>query len=298
MTLLGGGQQSLPQEKVGMHLFQTIKVFSSARPDIQSLYLNSALLFRAGRDPVPFQLATALQYLSSYCEFHQVAEQSNAALAATLLIPVARFDNRRVQLPTLRVRRKARLSTENIFQAPVWSENPKQLDRLLTLSCNAVGTKALLNSIFFEPDVACNICGAWLQGTFAFLDSDIVQDQQILLRVLMKRYPSLANLWLGASIIGAQTRFLQEARLGWWKIDLHAAAWTGTLMSFIQEPVFRLASGTEMLSRADECRLMYLSHDQYYTVPPLSPFAPFGSTAMADVNTLGVAQGTASNTKA
>ena len=100
----------------------------------------------------------------------------------------------------------------------------------------------------------------------------------------MKRDPSLGFLWLGAFIIGAQTRSLQEARQGWWKIDLNVAAWTGTLMSFIQEPVSTLPSDTEDISRADECRLMYLSQDQYYTVPPLFPFAPFGSTAITDTN--------------
>ncbi|KAH8654032.1 hypothetical protein BGZ60DRAFT_519508 [Tricladium varicosporioides] len=239
--------------------------------------------------PLPTQrhaasFTTALGYLSHYCEFHKVAQQSHAALAATLLLPVARFDNRRVQLPTPRVHHRARLNSETTCRAPIWSDNLIQLDRLLTLSCNAVGTKALLNSIFFEPGVACNICGAWLQGTFAFLDSDIVQDQSILLSVLMKRDPSLGFLWLGAFITGAQTCALQEARQAWWKIDLHVAAWTGTLMSFIQEPVSTLPLRAEDISRADECRLMYLSHSQYYTVPPLFPFAPFGSTAIIDTN--------------
>ncbi|CZT02787.1 uncharacterized protein RAG0_09806 [Rhynchosporium agropyri] len=228
--------------------------------------------------------AIALRYLSSYCEFRGVVEQNYAALAATLLLPVAKFDNRRVQLPTPRFRGKARVNKESTCKKPAWSDNLNQLDRLLTLSCNAVGTKALLNSVFFEPGVACNICGAWLQGTFAFLDSDTVEDQHALLRVLIKRDPSLGFLWLGAFIIGSQTRSLQEARQAWWKIDLHVAAWTGTLMSFIQEPVSKLPPGTEEISRADECRLMYLSYDQYYTVRPLFPFAPFGSTAMIDTN--------------
>jgi hypothetical protein len=53
----------------------------------------------------------------------------------------------------------------------------------------------------------------------------------------MKRDPSLGFLCFGAFIIGAQKRPLQEARMAWWKIDLHVAAWAGTLMSFIQEPV-------------------------------------------------------------
>lgn len=229
-------------------------------------------------------VTTALSYLSSYCKFHKVAEQSHAALAATLLLPVAKFDNRRVQLSMPRVYWKVRFNKEIICKTPVWNENLNQLDGLLALSCNAVGTKALLTSIFLEPDVACNICGAWLQGTFAFLDSDIVRDQHILLRVLMKRDPSLGFLWLGAFITGVQIRSLQEARQGWWKIDLHVAAWTGTLMSFIQEPVSLLPPGTNEISRADECRLMYLSHDQSYTVPPLFPFAPFGFTAIIDTN--------------
>ncbi|KUJ16076.1 uncharacterized protein LY89DRAFT_102789 [Mollisia scopiformis] len=281
LALEGGWNASIPSDKGPiLHSPWYTKLVSEKR----------FILSRGTKSrPLPFQhraasFATALRYLSSYCEFHKVAEQNHAALAATLLLPVARFDKSRVQLPTPRVRRKVRLNKESICKTPAWSENLNQLDRLLSLSCNAVGTKALLNSVFFEPGVACNICGAWLQGTFAFLDSDIVQDQHILLRVLMKRDPSLGFLWLGAFIIGAQTRSLQEARQAWWKIDLHVAAWTGTLKSFIQEPVSTLPPGTEEISRADECRLMYLSHDQYYTVPPLFPFAPFGSTAITDTN--------------
>jgi len=228
--------------------------------------------------------SAALAYLSSYCEFHNIFEQMHAALAATLLLSVAKFDNRKVQLPIPRVRQQQKATRKDICKTPLWSKNFTQLDKLLTLSCNAVGTKALLNSIFFEPGVECNICGAWLQGTFAFLDSDIIQGQNSLLRVLMQRDPSLGFLWVGAFIIGAQTRALQEARLGWWKIDLNAAAWTGTLMSFIQQPVSTLLPETQDILRADECRLMYLSHDLSYTVPPLFPFAPFGSTALSDTN--------------
>jgi len=228
--------------------------------------------------------ATALGYLSSYCEFHQVTELSHAALAATLLLPLARYDNRNIHLPIPRVSRKVRINQEMVCKTSIWNANLNQLDRLLTLSCNAVGTKALLNSVFYEPEVECNLCGAWLQGTFAFLDSNIMGDQKALLSVMMKRDPTLGFLWLGAFIIGAQARSFQEARQAWWKIDLHVAAWTGTLMSFIQEPVTSLPLGTEELSRADESRLMYLSHDQYYTVPPLFPFRPFGSTAIRDTN--------------
>lgn len=177
----------------------------------------------------------AVHYLSEYCRLHGIAEQSQAALAAALLIPVAKFDNKRIELPVPRLPRKATRGQERNQALPSWDRELPQLDRLLTLSCNSRGVKALLNSIFFEPDVACNIYGAWLQGSFAFLDSDKARDPHFLLRTFVKRDPDLGFLWLGAFITGAEVRCLQEARMGWWKVDLNAAAWTGTHASFIQE---------------------------------------------------------------
>lgn len=228
--------------------------------------------------------STAVRYLSEYCYRHDIADQSQAALAAALLIPVAKFDNRRIKLPVPLLPGKATRNQEKPQVLPSWDVEPQQLNRLLTLSCNARGVKALLNSIFFEPDVACNICGAWLQGSFAFLDSDKSGDPRILLRTFMKRDPELGFLWLGAFITGAEERCLQEARMGWWKVDISAAAWTGTHASFIQEPITKAAPDAQEISRADECRLMYLSHEPDHTVPPLFPFAPFGCTAMEDTS--------------
>ncbi|KAG6365547.1 hypothetical protein INS49_007158 [Diaporthe citri] len=232
----------------------------------------------------PASFSTAVRYLSEYCHLHDLAEQSQAALAAALLIPVAKFDTRRIKLPVPRLPRKATRSQEKPQVLPSWDMEPRQLDRLLTLSCNARGVKALLNSIFFEPDVACNSCGAWLQGSFAFLDSDKAGDPRVLLSTFIERDPGLGFLWLGAFITGAEERCLQEARMGWWKVDISAAAWTGTHASFMQEPTTKPPPDAQEISRADECRLMYLSHEPDHAVPPLFPFAPFGCTAMEDTD--------------
>ena len=51
----------------------------------------------------------------------------------------------------------------------------------------------------------------------------------------------------------------------------------------IQDPVSTLSPGTEV-SRTSEYGLIYLSHDQFYTIPPLFPFALFGSIAIIDSN--------------
>ena len=47
----------------------------------------------------PASFRTATRYLSEYCRLHATSEQSEAALAAALLIPVAKFDGRRIHLP-------------------------------------------------------------------------------------------------------------------------------------------------------------------------------------------------------
>lgn len=101
---------------------------------------------------------------------------------------------------------------------------------------------------------------------------------------MIRRDPDIGFLWLGSFITGGNDKALREGRAGWWNIDLGAAAWTGTLMSFIQMPVPQFATDTRSISRADECRLLYLCHDINYTIPPLFPFPPFGSTAIEDTN--------------
>lgn len=232
----------------------------------------------------PASFSNAVRYLAEYCHLHDVAEQSQEALAAALLIPTAKYDNRRIKLAIPRLPRKATCRQEETQVGPAWDMEPRQLDRLLTLSCNSRGVKALLNSIFFEPDVPCDSCGAWLQGSFAFLDSVKARDARILLDTFIQRDPGLGFLWLGAFITGTEERCLQEACAGWWKVDLSAAAWTGTHASFIQEPIAKARPDAQEISRADECRLMYLSHERDHAVPPLFPFAPFGYTAMQDTD--------------
>jgi hypothetical protein len=234
----------------------------------------------------PASFKTAMWYLSEYCRLHAVSEQSEAALAAALLIPVAKFDGTRIYLPCPKPRYDNPAPIPQTGRTlPSWGEDPQQLDRLLTLSCNPRGVKTLLSSIFFQPDIDCNICGAWLQGSFAFLDSEEAKDPQLRLRTFMRRDPSLEFLWLGAFATGADARCIQDARAGWWKVDLSAAAWTGTHVSFIQGYVPKpLPAAVTDISRADECRLLYLAHGPNHATPPIFPFAPFGSTAMGDTD--------------
>ncbi|RMJ16003.1 hypothetical protein CDV36_004318 [Fusarium kuroshium] len=214
--------------------------------------------------------AMALRYLSDYCDFHNIHDQSRAALTAALSIPLVKYDNRRIELAIPKLPGKSERKRKKPTISPLAIESHCQLDRLLTLSCNPRGLMGLLDSIFFEPDVEANIYA--------------LQDPHQILRTLMQRDPELGFLWLGAFLTGAHTRSLREARGAWWPVDLSSAAWTGTFASFIQAPVLLDTVNRGKISRADECRLLYLSHGIDYTTPPLFPFPPFGYTAIEDTN--------------
>ncbi|KAJ4285690.1 hypothetical protein NW764_000955 [Fusarium oxysporum] len=188
-------------------------------------------------------LSEAYSYLAEYCSVHRIDDDVYlASLAGALMIPASKYDGRSIALPVPDAHWGEKMEEDrrqHQTSSTLMGIKNVQFDRLLTLSCNAKGIKALLTSVF------CEVCGRRVRGN---------------------------------------DKTLREGRAGWWNIDLGAAAWTGTLMSFIQMPVPQFATDTRSISRADECRLLYLCHDINYTIPPLFPFPPFGSTAIEDTN--------------
>jgi hypothetical protein len=88
-----------------------------------------------------------------------------------------------------------------------------QFDKLLTLGGNPRGIKALLCSVFYEPNVECNICGIWLQGPFALLNQ--FNDDNALSRTLIRRDPDIGALWVGAFMTDAHHQCLQRAQAAW-----------------------------------------------------------------------------------
>lgn len=91
-------------------------------------------------------------------------------------------------------------------------------------------------------------------------------------------------LWLGATLVGIRDFVLSGMRNVFYPVDLTLAGWTGTLMSFVQEPVGDSSPAKEAITRADEARLLFLSQSIDHTQPPIMPFQPFGLTAIVDCN--------------
>jgi hypothetical protein len=231
--------------------------------------------------PVSFIAAT--NFLSDYCDLHNVADQSHAALAAALYLPFLN-GKRDIQLPIpLLSHKTGLLSAVSASGDLAWVHKSHRFDQLLTLSCDTSGIRPLLSSVFFERGIACNVVSPWLQSAFATINLAL-DNPRMLAHIMMGRVPKLAFLWLGGIIMRVQKDILQLGRFGVMPIELHAAAWSGTIQSFIQEPVSEPPARNGVIQRSDECRLLFLVQADGYIRVPICPWEPFDTTALEDTN--------------
>ena len=226
----------------------------------------------------------SLRFLGDFCVRHGITDQSQAALAAVLLFPSMGNNVEGLQLPALATSRPTRVDCyPDVLQQQrlPWTHPDDHLDRLITLSCHVKGIRPLLLSSFYEPNIECNAVTPWLKGALGAIDT-LAQDSPLVLgRMLMDRQPKVAPLWLGATVLGLQKRLLQDVGFGLIPIDLHSTAWSGTMQSFIQQPVSDpLVTDDGHVSRADQCRLLYLSRIGSHDRVPICQWRPFGGTPL------------------
>lgn len=89
------------------------------------------------------------------------------------------------------------------------------LPRYITLSCNPRGLMALLCGSFFDPTIECNVVSSWFQAMSSIIDAFIENHNcKGLIAIMARREPSLAPLWLGATMIGLAKGIIQAVRLG------------------------------------------------------------------------------------
>ncbi|KAL4757076.1 uncharacterized protein BDW70DRAFT_153652 [Aspergillus foveolatus] len=216
--------------------------------------------------------------VSAATAFHQ----AYAALSIVLLLPLLRDSGEDFVLPRPKFRHKQKhklgSSRCNVQLNLAWVRETHYLDKLLTLSCNTRGTRSLLSSVFYEPSIACKVVSPWLQAMFAVVN--YVKDNRVLAYMRMSRVPHLAFLWAGGAIVGIHKRVLQDSQFGLIPTEPHAAMWSGTIQSFMQERVHP-AAGNHIL-RSDECRLLYLTQEEHHTHWPVCQWKPFGATALND----------------
>ncbi|KAL5041934.1 hypothetical protein BDW71DRAFT_217353 [Aspergillus fruticulosus] len=210
--------------------------------------------------------ATAFRFLYDYCALHDIVDQGYAALSAVLLLPLLHGSRKDVVLPRPKFSHKQKCKVGaakcNIQLDLAWVQEGR----------------SLLSSVLYEPGIACNVVSPWLQSIFAVVNS--VEDNRILVYMLMSRVPHLAFLWLGGAMLDIHKDVLRDGQFGLIPTEPHAAVWSGTMQSFMQEPI-RPAVNNSIL-RSDECRLLYLTQEERHTRWPICQWRPFGATALKD----------------
>ncbi|AEO57297.1 hypothetical protein MYCTH_2303275 [Thermothelomyces thermophilus ATCC 42464] len=233
----------------------------------------------------------ALRFLENFCVRRNITDQSQAALAAVLLFP-SMGNGQGLQLPafaTDRLDGPTGVSSSVPHRQGLdldcelrhtFEHKDNRLDKLITLSCHVKGIRPMLLSSFYNPSVECNAVTPWLQGALAAINLLAQDDPLVLGRMLMDRQPKVAPLWLGITVLGLQKRLLQDVGYGLIPVDLHAAVWSGTIQSFIQQPVSDPLVVDGQVSRADQCRLLFLSRSGSHDRVPVCQWRPFGGTPL------------------
>ncbi|KPM44959.1 hypothetical protein AK830_g1622 [Neonectria ditissima] len=226
--------------------------------------------------------AEAIQFLDRFSKLHNAEDQSLTALAAALLLPSQQGTNPLI-LPKPKTRNgKHKITSFSCLDQQHDGTHPQRipqhddLDRLLTLSCHARGIQSNLLSVFYESGVECNKAGPWMQGALDVATPLLESEPWVLGQMLMERLPEIGPLWLGATVLGLQGNLLKQAGHG--PVNLNAAAWSGTVQSFLQEPSLGVCHETKLITRADECRLLYLAQADDHSRAPFCQWAPFGAT--------------------
>ena len=234
----------------------------------------------------------AAGYLARLCVAYDLGNQSSAALAAALSLPLHRstapFGPVTIELP--------RQSLTTRVASPPLGQYPTEfrlLDHYMTLSLSPNYFSSTLWSVFSEPKVPCNVAGAWL-GPISDVLRPIIQDNKLELLAKVLSFTNTAPLWLGLAICGRGTiiksimPFLDELRpYQHVQPSVDAAAWTAIPQSFmdIQPPGPYLQDGK--ISRANIWRLRHDCHEKYeddsFLTTPQYGWPPFGTMRIDDV---------------
>ncbi|KAI1502668.1 hypothetical protein F5X99DRAFT_407744 [Biscogniauxia marginata] len=145
-------------------------------------------------------------------------------------------------------------------------------------------------SIFWQPDIECNVVSSWLSSILSVIKPIINSKNLVMLaKVFAFRRPRVALWWLSIFLLGNPTvldwiaRYLETLGERWGFAsmappDAAVAAWTGSPQSFLDEQsVHAYPELLDLVSRADLLRHRYNFRLQD-TSPALS-WRPFGYVA-------------------
>ncbi len=230
----------------------------------------------------------AAVYLERLCQVYCLGQQSNAALAASISLPSQRSwspDLSRICLP----RPFFGTAPAHPKFKPRYPSGFNALGSYMMLSLTRPAYISCLQSVLWEPGVACNTAGALLRAAHNALEPIIRRkDYELLAKVLSSKMSS--PLWLGTALCSRDHGMLVTTKHGdWFGQHAEAAAWTGIHHSFMDTYPPGPHIQDNCISRANVWRLRHDCFREYtrgedYSNRPSNGWQPYGTMKLQDVD--------------
>lgn len=248
----------------------------------------------------------AIELLIEFCRlFHPGTEHieageweamspCRAGFLAALVLPFYTFMDLQPQLPTPRLARSKRGELEDLHEQEI-RQYYSDLGYFMALGSHPPSVGSVLWSIFWQPDVECNLVGPWLSSILEVLKPAIRQKHvEVILKMFIARRPRVAIWWVALFLLGDLTildciqeyaQKLEEMKGGGSMAapDPIMSAWTGAKQSFLDdEEDTTYGEQSDLVSRADVLRCRFdLKLQDYASV--LLAWRPFGYVQKSQV---------------
>jgi hypothetical protein len=247
-------------------------------------------------DEQPPNCARATELLIELCRFYGLGRPKHnsdnnealspytAAFLAALALPFYRHVGLQPQFPIPVLKRQ---SINGASLKPI-RQYVADLRYYMTLSMHPRTLGSILWSIFWQPEVECNVVSPWLASILSVIRPVITsKDLYVMARIFALRRPRVGLWWLGVFVLGDPgildliARYLEtlEERWGYASMaspDTVASSWTGSPQSFLDEKDSRVyVNLDDLVPMADVLRHRNNFRLQDTASTPLS-WRPFG----------------------
>ncbi|RDA88019.1 hypothetical protein CP532_3395 [Ophiocordyceps camponoti-leonardi (nom. inval.)] len=224
---------------------------------------------------------------------HESLSPYREAFFAALLIPYQREFLMHPTFPAIHLERSEAGSFTDADEALIFSYE-QDLRYFMTISLSPPSVNSILWSVFWQPDVDCNLASPWLRAIFDVLEPVIeAKDYETLFKMFALRRPRIAPWWMALFllgnelILGRMKQYLNPtvSNVHFWTIhrpDPTLFAWTGAAQTFVECAAEADCLGPGLISRADLARSLFINQQWLPASTPLS-WRPFGNVRWRDV---------------
>ncbi|RCI11108.1 hypothetical protein L249_7300 [Ophiocordyceps polyrhachis-furcata BCC 54312] len=215
------------------------------------------------------------------------------AFFAALLIPYQREFLMHPTFPAVCLERSEGRSFTDMDEGLIRSYE-LDMSYFMTISLSPSSVNSILWSVFWQPDIDCNLASPWLRGILEVLEPVIeAEDFETLLKMFALRRPRIAPWWMAIFLLGngPMLERIQQyldptvPNVHFWTLhrpDPTLSAWTGAVQTFIECAGDADRLGPGLISRADLARSLFINQQWLPASTPQS-WRPFGKVEWRDV---------------